>query len=191
MIKCWYYSGLSEKKLFSAAHACIFRMWIFSAGLWWETPSGRVQPPPVSYSSGVSCFPHGEPEPLLSPPPFLRVCCTACQLLTHCSSLLSTDTTVSSQKGKTLLNQSPTDPQGFLTRVLRCVCFHFLLMRWKSFHGGVDVDLNLSHSVFLLHNKLFDYKVNHWHPLTPRRNDCAVHEWSTAHSLSCTVLCSG
>lgn len=56
-------------------------------------------------------------------------------------------------------------------------CSEFLLMRWKTFHGVVDVDLKLSHLVFLLQNNLFDYKVNHLHPLTPRLNYPARPQW--------------
>lgn len=88
---------------------------------------------------------------------FMLYCTSACQLLTRSSvsSLLSTDTTVSSQKGKTSLNQSPVGPcaysDGWCGCASLCVCVHsqFLLIRWKTFHGVVDVDWKLSHSVFL------------------------------------------
>lgn len=72
-----------------------------------------------------------------------------------------------------------------------CVCvFLFSLMRWKTFHGFVDVDLKLSLSVFLLQNNLFDYKVNHSHPLTPRLNYPTILQWQTAHSRClCNAFC--
>ena len=165
--------------------------WWSSAGLRWETPWLFAIPPyPVCLSSWVACSPPSKSLPLLSSPAFY---------VSSYSSLSAPNTflCVSSLfylqiplcHHKKVRRHSISHlwiPIRFSEGWHVCMCCpvcvfvwrsEFLLMRWKTFHGVVDVDLKLSLLVFLLQNNLFDYKVNHSHPLTPRLNYPALPQW--------------